>query len=770
MKKVLSVILSVVLMITLMPMNGICEYLQNFTLNFLSVKANAADESVFTFELSGDGDSYIITKCNESAEGNLTIPSEYNGKPVTSIADEAFAYCFNLTSVEIPESITNIGNYAFFGCSNIYIAIENETELPETPKGLKSVIINGNGTVIGEEAFEYCSELETVELYNVAEIGDYAFFCCSSLYMSVFSELKTDENSGGLKSVIIDGNNTVIGSNAFSICFELESVTLNGVSEIGEGAFTYCIKLSSVTIPESVKYIDKDAFSYCSDSVLETEMGMEPSENPSGLETVIINGSDTSVNRKAFAYCDKLNSIQLSGITSIYADAFNDTAYYNDKTNLENGVLYIDDCLIYADGEVLSGDYTIKDGTSTVAINAFSDCDNLKSLTVPDCVENFGLSAYYSQIICNCSSPVAETLGEYFSQKLTVNHNNQFLSETPATCTQHGYKTYICDVCKTQTDVETPLLSHDFSEEWTIDENPTCIKEGVKSHHCKNCSAITDVTSVPVISHTYGEWITDTEPTLTEEGLRHHICTVCKDTVYENIPMYLTFKLNSDKNTYTVVSCDNSFSGDLVIPEKYNGKPVTNIGSGAFAGCTKITTATIPKDITVGEEAFSNCSPDLVIKCRKNSSAYQYATSENIKYELILLNIDCTENSFIDKEKKVIVTDNQEIFFIQEIVSAPSDVEAVCENHDKTAKRYYGTGDIISVYSDGVFVCNYTIIVNNDLDGDGICDVIDIELAEKFTAGVYEPTDAQVYALTNSLDEEITASDYQNIVNTALSR
>ncbi|MCD8003129.1 MAG: leucine-rich repeat domain-containing protein, partial [Clostridia bacterium] len=82
--------------------------------------------------------------------------------------------------------------------------------------------------------------------------------------------------------------------------------------------------------------------------------------------------------------CKYITSIVIeNGVTSIGDGAFSDTAYYNDENNWEDGVLYIDNWLIKADSEVVSGDYTIKSGTVGIAGGAFSECTSLESVTIP---------------------------------------------------------------------------------------------------------------------------------------------------------------------------------------------------------------------------------------------------------------------------------------------------------------------------------------------------------------------------------------------------
>ena len=101
--------------------------------------------SMLTFTLSANGRSYAITDANANISGDVTIPSRYNGKPVTRIGDSAFAFCRSLTSITIPDSVTTIGEDAFWDCDS-----------------LTSVTIGDSVTSIGSYAFYGCDNLTSV--------------------------------------------------------------------------------------------------------------------------------------------------------------------------------------------------------------------------------------------------------------------------------------------------------------------------------------------------------------------------------------------------------------------------------------------------------------------------------------------------------------------------------------------------------------------------------------------------------------------------------
>ena len=183
---------------------------------------NITDATNLTVEVTYEG--VLSAYIKNDYTGNIVIPStvNYNGKSysVTSIKESAFSnynhfildkdtIVRGVTSVTIPNSVTSIGNYAFYGCS-----------------GLTSVTIGNSVTSIGSRAFGGCTGLTSVTIPNsVTSIGNYAFYGCRAL-----------------TSVTIPNSVTSIERNAFYDCTGLTSVTIpNSVTSIGYDAFYGCI-------------------------------------------------------------------------------------------------------------------------------------------------------------------------------------------------------------------------------------------------------------------------------------------------------------------------------------------------------------------------------------------------------------------------------------------------------------------------------------------------------------------------------------------------
>ena len=319
---------------------------------------------------------------------------------VTSIGEHAFSYCSSLTSITIPNSVTSIGRSAFSGCSglmSITVASSNpvyhsagncliETESKTLILGCKNSIIPTDGSVtsIGEWAFHGCSGLTSITIPDsVTSIGEGVFYGCNSLIRITVASGNPVYHSAG--NCIIETNSKTLVAG----CKNSVIPTDGSVTSIGEWAFYNCSSLTSITIPDSVTSIGGAAFWNCSN-----------------LTSITIPDSVTSIGSSAFYNCSSLTSITIpDSVTSIGSGAFRGTAYYNDESNWENGVLYISNHLIEA-RSTLSGEYIIKQGTKTIADYAFRGCRSLTSITIPDSVTSIG-----EQEFAYCSSLTSIIIG-----------------------------------------------------------------------------------------------------------------------------------------------------------------------------------------------------------------------------------------------------------------------------------------------------------------------------------------------------------------------
>lgn len=241
---------------------------KNSTIELSLAESKTPDTIPEGLEYTISGNEVTITKYTGSA-AEIDILEKIEGKPVTTIGDEAFRECISLTSITIPDSVKSIGYNAFAYCIS-----------------LTSVTIPDSVTSIGRYAFNNCRSLTSIIIPDsVTSIGDWAFHRCTKL-----------------NNIVIPDGIPSIGTGTFYWCESLTSIAIpDSVKSIGYNAFDGCLKLESIEIPASVATIEGQAFQNCR-----------------GLTSITIPNGVTSIGDYAFAGCSSLTSITIpNSVTSI---------------------------------------------------------------------------------------------------------------------------------------------------------------------------------------------------------------------------------------------------------------------------------------------------------------------------------------------------------------------------------------------------------------------------------------------------------------------
>ena len=502
----------------------------------------------------------------------LKAPKKLDGiysirKGTKIICEEAFRWskfigCRSLTSLVIPNSVTNIGDYAFSGCRSLtdIVIPDSVTRIGDGAfrgcKSLTDIVIPNSVTSIGDNAFEYCFSLSNLVIPDgVTSIEDNAFKGCYSLSSVVIPDsvscigFGAFENCSSLTDIVIPNSVTSIGDNAFWYCKSLSSVVIPaGVTSIGARAFCECSSLISIVIPDGITCIGESAFCVCSslssvvipDSV--TSIGNYAFAYCKSLTDIVIPNSVTSIGDNAFRHCSSLSSLVISeSVVNLNGNPFcrwdGELKCLSPYFIYDNKVLFNKDkskIIAFRDKNTTS--YVIPDSVTRIGGSAFANCSSLSRLVIPNSVTSIGESAFW-----HC-----------FSLSSLVIPNS------------------VTSVGK-------------WAFEGCISLGSLVIPDGVTSigdGAFRDCSSLTSLV------------IPDGVTSIGDNAFRH--CSSLRSIV---IPDSVT-----SIGGYAFLDCKSLTS--LVIPDS-----VTSIGDNAFRDCCSLKSLVIPNSVTsIGESAFWGCN------------------------------------------------------------------------------------------------------------------------------------------------------------------
>lgn len=274
-------------------------------------------------------------------KGDVVIPEVVNNTfsnksyRVVGIGKNSFYNCSEMTSISIPNTVTEICELAFAGC------------------GISEIEIPDGVSEIGVKAFGDCHSLSKVNIpQTLTEIGEWVFSDCTSLKSIYIPETVTSIGAhafyaSGIEDIVIPNSVTEIGNEALARCQELTSVKLpDEITKISRSMFSKCTKLENIELPDKITVICEYAFSYCESL---TEICIPNSVNRiepdaficSALEKVDIPASVTYIGEGAFYLC-RFSSIVIPGdVSYIGRNAFN-SEYLRDVTYLTSNPLDAD--------------------------------------------------------------------------------------------------------------------------------------------------------------------------------------------------------------------------------------------------------------------------------------------------------------------------------------------------------------------------------------------------------------------------------------------
>ncbi len=603
------------------------------------------------------------------AGGNVDVPVLINGKPVTSIGDEAFKdetsitslklpdavtsigdrafyNCYGITSLSLPSNLVSIGEYAFYNCNNLGVVVFPSVvetigdHAFDSCYSLGSVSFPTGLTRIGSAAFSQCYGLRSLSLPNgLTDIGDYAFYLCR-----------------GVVSLSLPSDLSSIGSSAFYGCSSLLNVTLpDTLTTLGYGVFEHCSSLRSVSLPSSLTEVASHIFSYCRSLTTVnlpsglTIIGDSMFLGCSALTSVTIPATLTQIGYAAFYDCDALTNLTLAnGLTILGDSMFNDcdglTTVSLPVSLIEIGSSVFASCdrlslVVMPEGLTLLGNnmfyncdvlrnISFPESLTTIGYSAFSNCDGFTNANMPASVTNWGSSVY-----SNCDSLTRVTIESGVSRIPDSMFNNSDALTTliiPSSVTEIGHRAfYSCDSL-VRIDLPsgvTDLGSYAFSDcdqlsNISIASNVTTVGYGVFS----NCDAITGVSFLSQFSEISDSMFNDCDglrnveipSSITQIGSRaFYSCNNLRSLL---IPSSVT-RIDDYAFSYCTVLSTlsfptsvtyigyNVFYGCNALNNVTLPSGMTTIASGMFSGCSGLRTLNIPSSVTsIGSSAFSGCN------------------------------------------------------------------------------------------------------------------------------------------------------------------
>jgi len=563
---------------------------------------------------------------------NLVIPAS-----ITEIPAGAFCNCLSIQTVSMHAGVTKIGENAFRNCKNL-----NHTEYKN---GKYNGSIGGDMVLFGlidktATSFEFAP--------NTVMISESAFA------------------SSAIQSITVPESVTTIGTSAFSGCKSLTSVKLpSGLTEIAECMFAGCISLSDVTVPDSVTVVRGGAFSRCS-ALTKLPFGsnskLEKIDNAyvfnaynqtgafaaSGLQEISFPATLTYIGSYAFQKCYDFDELTIgSAVTNIGSYAFEDckmttlvvngtsdtviSAYaFEDCTNLESAdikVRFIDSSAFSSCSALR--DLTLREGLVQLGYRVFSFNHSLYTVTLPSTLKSIQKDAF-----SNCGKLVeVQNLSAVNITRDEVPSMRRL--RTAAAESSAIFKEEDFVFFRDEEEGKTYLLLYEGKETVltlpVLDGGYELFERVLSGCACTEVTVPAGITAIPDLAF-YGC------SSLTELHLPASVNSISA-TAFSSCNSLATIEIDEKNATYSVIDgilynkgvteilwVSPAVQGRVVIPETvsvigefvFDGfeeiteivlKGTTDIGLGAFYGCTKLESVVLPKSLTLIDEwAFMDCT------------------------------------------------------------------------------------------------------------------------------------------------------------------
>ena len=448
-KKLLSVVLILVMVLTAAPLGGFIDLEWGITASALEASGKIGDNLTYTFDettgevvVSGTGPMTDFHK--DSPMEGKAIKHIVIEEGVTSIGSYAFSSCRELVSLTIADSVTSIGRYAFYFCDSL-VDVELSQNLIDIGEeafsccySLTNITIPDSVTIINVGVFSGCSDLKSISIpYSVKTILKYAFYECYNLTDVHYGGTEDDWNSISIdigndylleaKSPTQDSGSDYLTSgycgdpdegDTKNIYWELDRkgiLTITGTGKIAPEAFNYDLRIKEVIISDGITNIPSYCFNQC-ENLKKVTMGddIETIENYAfrqcyNLANVDFSDSLTTIGYEGFRNCNNLRSVKLPDSLKVIENY--GFAWCYNLTNID-----------------------FPDSLTKIAYGAFTSCNSLTSVVLPESLVRIENDAFNS-----CNSLKTVEIGsslEYLSQyafawcqnlsEITVSESNKY--------------------------------------------------------------------------------------------------------------------------------------------------------------------------------------------------------------------------------------------------------------------------------------------------------------------------------------------------------
>lgn len=664
-----------------------------------------------------------------------------------------------ITELVIPENVTKIPSYAFKGWS------------------IESVKFLGNVTEICESAFTDCCFITEVDLpESIESVSYYAFENCASLQkinvpsIEVFCRLKELPINDGVLTVYIDGE------------LPEEIVIPESVKTIRPYMFHYFSSLKKVTLPKDVELISEYAFANCP-----------------VLEEIVIPGKVAAISDNAFEGSGVIRDVHIEDL-----DAWCETIFANTTSN----PLSIAGNL-YSNGELVT-ELIISDGVTCISPWAFYGCEKLEKVVLPDSVKIIDKEAF-----AECTSLKEIDFGsglEEIGERAFMNDTALTKLEIPESLkkvNQYAFSgcrsltgVYITDLSKWcnidfsdalgLSDTGNPLivaknlyLNGELIEDLVIPEDITEI--GLCTFRGAGIKTVTLHDGVTKINlGAFAGCVELEEVTLSENltSIMREAFSTCKKLKSIKIPDNVSFigygAFSNCSSLESVVFPANlteiqklAFSNCTELKSVIINNALKSLPEKLFDGCNNLVSIKIPKNVTsINTDALPKTKqqPLTTIYGVANSAAHSFYKKYPSYFNFVDYTTVSEPNNNVQVKENRYVVSNIPKTNATGIVNVPAGyvVMPIDTGGDNI---FIGTGSLLGVYDEyNTLVNTVEVVVMGDLNGDGVCDVLDCMLAELARTSCVTLEGGYLTAGDYTEDLVIDTNDLTQVVNKAVDR